>query len=1179
MLRILLISLFVLLAIVAWVAYSVFSFPAWVPIVATIVLLLVVIGFVFAAIISRWRKEREARQPYQAADDEQTIALRSELERATAQRGQDGLPRIVLFGPSQSGKSSLIASAGKTTRASFAGHLSEKILEGETDSATHVYALPDSILVEASRDFVESEVGSEWFKFLEVLREKSNGKPINGLALVLSVEELLQVDQAIETLANMLRDRIEDMILGLGIVFPIYVVISKMDCLSGFVDLFDRCNDGELEQEFGIKVALAGQGADPVARIVRQRLQELQARVDARIFAEVEDVADVHVKTNLINFSRQMTRLQKPIARLIGELFPDHGEPEAPIFRGLFFTSTTLYRSPSSSPLKASQGGYEFGLVPAAETSTPYHPRLFFLQNLFTDAFRKDNWIAYADPTTTAGRRFRRILLSSGLILFALGSMVFPWLSMASNRALVLRARHGVTVAHEGVPTPDASKPWIQVGDLEPLYQVVKELETYEVEGVPFRMRLGMYQGSELVGPVSEQYIRMVREHVVRPVVEDDIRGLESLLRSNSSLRRSPTHEDYWQMIDRLRRILLLADVPEADALSFPVHQPWIVSSAADQWAAATQEDDSDVLVAILDDYLRRVASSPGLRIEFEETRLIERTRRILERQSRGSLWLEQLQKEYADRGDDLSLDRIVNQPWLGNGGRAIPYIFTLQAWDTYLHSELECNGEEYLDNRSLLLAALVSANQSCDDAREELYDAYFRQYIVEWTAFLKAISTQTPRNDLRSTASQLDQMTSSFLDDSNPLRHLFFVVREQVSIDFPVPKEEPDTDGEPVHPSAGDEPKTPSPLRPSPVGTIFENFYSYGSLPVGEKKGSDLPIIVYLTKLNEVNVNLNNYLEEREPEDLQAAKLAADDLSDLIDTQLRERVDEVWRPTFGQILKPPLIKLSAKAVQEEAERLSNRWCQEVVEPFDLLEECYPFTDTEECNVRFTELAQLLHPVSGSLWDFYESSLKSRYPRRDDFEIRAQSSTAKYRFNPDVGTFLSKARDLGISLYPAESKEPLFEFAVIIRPAASGVREIEFSIDGDTVTYANAKEHRRAMVWPGASKDKMSSVRVVTKNARDRAEKQGPWSLFRLLEEGYVQRRHQNLIATWELKGAQGSRADVQLEVYPDSHATPFFGVKGREVKFMDLFRAKKLRPPRQLVLRGRYCVRQDRSD
>jgi len=1125
-------------------------------------------------LIARWRAQRAEKRPSRAVDDEKNAVLRSELGRAVAQRGAKSLPRVLVLGPAQVGKSALIAAAGKAARAAFSGVLSEKILEGETDTESHIYALSDCLLIEGSRHFAQAgaEADGEWFNFLDVLREQSREQPLSGLVLVVSVDELLDTsEQQIESFGHLLRERIDDAILSLGVIFPIYVVMTKADLLTGFVELFDRCDEGELAKDFGFLISLAGPGAEPISRITRRCLLELQSRVDTRVFSEVEVATDLQVKANLIDFSRGFSRLSKALVKLAGELFPDHGEPDAPIFRGLYFTSATTFRQlPVGLPVETSN---DFGLSapPPAPTG---RSRLYFLQNI-PNAFKLDRWIVYPDPTAQTGRRVRRVMIASCLMLFAVGSMVFPWLAMKSNRALVIRAEQSLRMVRSSVAQEPSATSFIRRGDIAPLFEVVRELEGYEVEGVPFRMRLGMYQGARLVGPIVDEYVTSVRTRMIRPIVERDVRELQATLRSYGALKRPPTEDDYWLMIDRLRRVLLLADVPEK--ISLTSHRAWLVSSVTSQWAEATgvDSDSREKMVALVDDYFERLSKRPELLIEVEERELVERVRVILERQERGNLWIEQLHETYADRGDAKTLKGIVDRPWLQNGDRSIPYIFTRDAWDKQIHKNLDCNGAEYDDERSVLLAGLVSAAKSCSDERESLYEDYFQQYIAEWTAFLKAISTRTPSNELTSTAEQLDSMTSSFPDDSNPLRNLFITVRDEVSIDFPVAKteEEAADTGEEADEKAPVEQEA-SP-RPSPVGKAFVDFYSYGATKVGAKEGSNLPISTYLTNLNSVYVKLDNYLETREPEMLKAATSAANELDDIIAAQVQQ-IDDVWSPTFGQILRPPLIKLSEKAKAIMSEGLSSRWCQEVVEPFDLLEECYPFTDTEDCDVPFSELAELLHPQSGRLWAFYDTSLKLRYPEANGFKLRPQGPNEKYRFKPQVGDFLLRARDLGNALFPTESKDPKVEFNVLLKPAAQGVQTIEFSIDGEKIVYENAKQRKQPMVWPGDAKKSQSSVRVQTRRGKDKAEKYGPWSLFRLLEEGQVASfgKKKNVSTIWELKGHEGTRADVELQLFPRSHATPFFGSPGRHVKFMDVFRAKQLRPPRQLISRGRVCVR-----
>ncbi|HHZ6227949.1 TPA: type VI secretion system membrane subunit TssM [Escherichia coli] len=79
----------------------------------------------------------------------------------------------------------------------------------------------------------------EWHGFLGLLRKHRPGAPLNGVILTLNVADLTAQSPA-ERLAACaaLRARLAELRETLGIRFPVYLVVTKMDLLPGFTEYF-----------------------------------------------------------------------------------------------------------------------------------------------------------------------------------------------------------------------------------------------------------------------------------------------------------------------------------------------------------------------------------------------------------------------------------------------------------------------------------------------------------------------------------------------------------------------------------------------------------------------------------------------------------------------------------------------------------------------------------------------------------------------------------------------------------------------------------------------------------------------------------------------------------------------------------------------------------------------------
>ena len=117
----------------------------------------------------------------------------------------------------------------------------------------------DAVLLDTAGRFTTQDSFAEadeaaWSGFLQLLRKYRPRRPLNGVIVVLSVPDLLQLDDARQRRAGVrrVRDRLNELYTQLGMRFPVYVVVTKCDLLAGFAEFFDDLGREEREQVWGM---------------------------------------------------------------------------------------------------------------------------------------------------------------------------------------------------------------------------------------------------------------------------------------------------------------------------------------------------------------------------------------------------------------------------------------------------------------------------------------------------------------------------------------------------------------------------------------------------------------------------------------------------------------------------------------------------------------------------------------------------------------------------------------------------------------------------------------------------------------------------------------------------------------------------------------------------------------
>src|SRR5258706_14797830 len=274
--------------------------------VALFILLLALLLFGGYFLLQR-RRARRQREQFTSAIEEQTSAAprtisdpkkRADLDKVRGKfqtglqefrsRGKDiyQLPWYVIIGESGSGKSEAI----RHSEIDFPPGLNKEHQgTGGTGNMDWRFSNRGVILDTAgSMLFPEAGAGDapEWTEFLRLLKKARPQCPVNGLFLVLSIESLIK-DSAdkISQKASRLAQHLDLIQRTLDVRFPVYLLVTKCDLLTGFREFFDSIEDPLLQHQI-----FGWSNPDPLDSpfrpdLVEQHLGSVAERVSRRRLA------------------------------------------------------------------------------------------------------------------------------------------------------------------------------------------------------------------------------------------------------------------------------------------------------------------------------------------------------------------------------------------------------------------------------------------------------------------------------------------------------------------------------------------------------------------------------------------------------------------------------------------------------------------------------------------------------------------------------------------------------------------------------------------------------------------------------------------------------------------------------------------------------------------------------
>src|SRR5471032_2159526 len=300
---------------------------------------------------------------------------------------------------------------------------------GEEKPATHTPITASAASITNKPINVDA---AEWLGFLGLLRKHRPRAPLNGAILAVDLTELTSDDKHVRLAqAAALRARLAEMRTELGIRFPVYLVITKMDRLTGFSEYFGSLTAEGRSQTWGFTLP---HGREVIAKEgVRARclseLGLLEMRLSDGINTRLQDDYNPEKRKRLAVLSEEFSGLTRPLIELIESVFLDSRYDTTQVhstLRGVYFTSAAQ----TDSAVVAERNTLVQRLWrtldrrPDAPANTEPGHHSYFLHDLLTKVvFREAHLVR---PNLRWEFRFRLLRL----VGHALALLIFAWLAI-----------------------------------------------------------------------------------------------------------------------------------------------------------------------------------------------------------------------------------------------------------------------------------------------------------------------------------------------------------------------------------------------------------------------------------------------------------------------------------------------------------------------------------------------------------------------------------------------------------------------------------------------------------------------------------------------------------------------------------------------------------------------------
>jgi type VI secretion system protein ImpL len=445
------------------------------------------------------------------------------------------MPWYVFIGAPGSGKTTALLNADLTFP--LAGKMGQAAIKGVGGTRNCDWWFTDeAVLIDTAGRYTlqqsdETVDASAWNKFLDLLKAARPRRPLNGVLLTVSVQDLLQSTPADrKEHAMRLRMRLQELQARLGVRPPIYVLLTKMDLVAGFNETFQEMGKEERDQVWGFSFPYDPRVVDSPMQEFSSEFAALDKRLRDRLIDRLQAEPDTLKRAAIFSFPQQFGSLKGVLGSFLEQVFEGGGSlEERALLRGIYFTSGTQEGTPIDRVLGTL--ARTFGVDGRSASLAAGRGRSYFLSRLLKEVVFKEQGLVGENRQAESRRRRGRMFASAAIGVVSL-AMLGAWAVSANrNRAYV----DEVAQRAPGLKaTVDALAPATNGQDMAAVKQALDSVEqgaqspSFDVNNPPLLYGLGLSQASYLTAGAQIGYGHLL-DHALMPRV---VQRLEERLRA-----------------------------------------------------------------------------------------------------------------------------------------------------------------------------------------------------------------------------------------------------------------------------------------------------------------------------------------------------------------------------------------------------------------------------------------------------------------------------------------------------------------------------------------------------------------------------------------------------------------------------------------------------------------------
>lgn len=1037
--------------------------------------------------------------PASVATAEELATLRQRMSEAVAllkkarlggdeRRNLYELPWYVIIGPPGSGKTTALVNSG--LHFPLAAQLGEGAVRGVGGTRNCDWWFTDqAVLLDTAGRYTTQDSHAQvdkaaWLGFLDMLKQQRTRRPIDGAFIAISLSDLLLGSDAERAAhAAAIRTRIQELYSQLGVRFPIYLMLTKLDLVPGFMEFFDNLGKEERAQVWGMTFALDdGQHGDgPLGSFVSE-FGLLEQRLNQRLVERLQQERDPARRDLVYGFVQQFAALRGNLQGFLESVFKPNAFEERALLRGVYFTSGTQEGSPIDRLIGSM--AQSMGLDRAHLARQNGSGRSYFIEQLFSAVAFAERGLVGNNPKVEQRRKWlaRGALGLSVALVLLVGTL---WtLSYRANQQYIADVDSRLKPLGQSVQALSPAQR--SVVEVLPLLNSVRHL----ADNPPSWARgLGLYQGDMLEGEASSVY----RKLLIAVFAPRLVTRIEEQLYAGGP-------SDY--LYEGLKAYLMLADGEHYDA---DFIKAWITLD----WEHQLPRDLAPDLRQALEQHLAALFDKrpPNARLD---QRLIDDTRRQLQQLPVAQRVYDRVKRQKLPAGvSDFKVSEAAGRDaalvFRFKSGKPLseplPGLFTVTGYRKAFLAASLAQSTTLAEERWVLGRAPGEA----DDARrlaDDVLQLYYQDYIRQWDALLADLDF-APITSVGQAADVLRVLSGP----TSPLKKLLQAVARETDLQQPGTLEQAQAKVEKVGVDQlrqrlggliGDAPLASDTPAAREVDPVTAHFAELAALVDGGE-GQPAAIDGLLSDLNALYVQVSAMVGASGDALLGEAKNQAQAAAQ------RVALGAARQPAVVQNLVSSVLGATHGLVMGGVRnQLNAAWTSEVVNVYrQSLSGRYPLVAGSTRDATLEDFGQFFG-VGGVMDNYFRKYLQPYVNTSSSPWSWQPGAAQKLGINASVLHTFQRAANIRDAFFRTSSGlQPGVRFE--LKPVAmdASITQFLLDLDGQQVSYDHGPSRPVALQWPNPNSIGVVRLSISPPAASGRSglTVEGPWAWFRLLDQ------------------------------------------------------------------------------